>query len=110
MLRITTLAGALALGLAAPALAQHPGPSLLGGGDNTEVVYNGVASGSIVGGGNVVSYGGDDNRTTITGRVTAQRGLVGRLVGGGENAVVVYAPLPVTGTGFAGTAVLAPQG
>jgi len=92
MLRNILAAGLLALGTAGTALAQE-GPALIGGGEDAQVVYNGVPHGSVVGGGYVRLNGGGEDRSYSYGPVSAQPGLVGKLIGGGDNAVVVYAPM-----------------
>lgn len=93
MFRELAFASATALFCAAGlAQAQDPGPRLVGGGDNAEVVYA-EPSRNVVGGAVAAIAGGGDNlQVTYGPRVTvgASTGLAAELVGGGDNAQVVY--------------------
>jgi hypothetical protein len=95
-----------ALGTAGAALAQDAGPSLIGGGDNAQVVYA-VPSRNIVGGGAATITGGGDNLSIAHGpQVTteAATGLVAELIGGGDDAQLVYHPAQASGSMLAGQA------
>lgn len=85
------LAAALALATSA-AHAAGPGPQLVGGMTDAEVVYNGGPMGTLVGGALVsLDGGGDDRRATIAW----PQGVPGRiatLLGGGVDAELRYAP------------------
>lgn len=92
MLRKVLLASVLTLGAAGIAQAQDPGPWLIGGGDNAQVVYAAPSS-NVVGGAVGTISGGGDNTRIAYGRLPAahaQSGMTAELVGGGENARVVY--------------------
>jgi hypothetical protein len=98
------LALAAALGLAAaPASAQ---PRLEQTGDGYSVVHDG-ASGDAVGGraGRLVG-GGDDAAILYTGPDSARAGLSAVLSGGGDNAVITYAEPAVPAVGLAGGAAV----
>ncbi|MDB5373742.1 MAG: hypothetical protein JWP04_2384 [Belnapia sp.] len=98
MFRNLLLASVIAVGSAGAALAQD-GPRLVGGnaGGGPEVVYdNGIPGnvpGSVLGGAQVRMSGGDRDRSYQYGQVNAFPGQIGRLVGGGNEAHVVYEPV-----------------
>ncbi|MDI3306155.1 MAG: hypothetical protein QJR07_03550 [Acetobacteraceae bacterium] len=92
MLRKVLLASVLTLGAAGIAQAQDPGPWLIGGGDNAQVVYA-EPTNNVVGGAVAAISGGGENTQIAYGRLPAahaQDSMTAELVGGGENARVVY--------------------
>ncbi|MDN3568016.1 hypothetical protein ACFQY5_26005 [Paeniroseomonas aquatica] len=95
MFRNLLLASVIALGSTGAALAQE-GPRLVGGGGNggPEVVYDGGIPGNVLGGAQVRMSGGDRDRSFQYGRVNAFPGQIGQLVGGGNEAHVVYEAVP----------------
>jgi hypothetical protein len=106
MIRNALFASLIALGAAGAAQAQDHGPRLIGGGENTEVVYAGQSS-NVVGGGFANLSGGSENAQIAYGpRVTsgAGNGTVARLVGGGENQQVVYEQVAPAARFLAGSA------
>jgi hypothetical protein len=88
MIRTILLASGLALGTA----TVHAAPQLVGGGDEAHVEYGGLPGGSPVGGGHVRLSGGGNDRSYAYGAMQAQPGRVAVLVGGGDEAQVVYLP------------------
>jgi hypothetical protein len=102
----TFLASVIALGSVGAVQARDVGPRLVGGGENTQVVYA-EPSRNVVGGGHATISGGADNlRITYGPRATAQAaiGRVAELVGGGDNAQVVYHQTAPSGSMVAGAA------
>jgi hypothetical protein len=94
MFRNLLLASVIALGAASAAMAQE-GPRLVGGngGGGPEVVYDNGLPGNVVGGAQVRMSGGAQDRVYSYGQVNTFQGQVGRLVGGGAEAHVVYEPV-----------------
>ncbi|GGC28934.1 hypothetical protein GCM10011504_03880 [Siccirubricoccus deserti] len=92
MFRNALFASLIALGAAGVAQAQDAGPRLIGGGDNTQLVYGRTSSNLVGGGGASIIGGGDDLRITYGRDATTEvaSGLAAELVGGGENAQLVY--------------------
>jgi hypothetical protein len=92
MVRNLFLASAFLLGAAGVAQAQSA-PQLVGGGEDAQLVYS-PASQNVVGGGTARVTGGGLDRSFSYGAVTALRGPVASMVGGGENSEVVYQASP----------------
>lgn len=88
MIRTTLLAATLALGT----VAAHAAPQLIGGGDEAHVEYGGQPGGSLIGGGHVRLSGGGNDRSYAYGAMQARPGRAAVLVGGGDEAQVVYLP------------------
>src|SRR5690348_6165371 len=104
MSRNALLASLLMLGLANCADAQDYGPRMVGGGEDSTVVYN-TPSHNVVGGGYASLSGGADDMRLTYGRdvkVQPQTGLVATLVGGGDDRQLVYLPADQAATMFAG--------
>ncbi len=103
MIRNALFASAIALGTFGVAQAQDLGPRLVGGGENTQVVYA-EPSRNVVGGGAATITGGADNLRIAYGpRVDAQAPrYVAELVGGGNNTEVVYHEIVPATTMLAG--------
>ena len=89
MIRNILLASVLALGAAGAAQAAD-GPRLVGGLANGGARVERSAPASLVGGGTVALTGGGDDRSYAYGVVNEQPGRIGRLVGGGDEAQVIY--------------------
>ena len=89
---ITRIAAAalIAAGFGTAAAAEQTGPRLVGTGDNVSVEYP-AARGNVVGGA-LARIVGDSNNTSVEAISVqnVQAGRVGRVVGSGENATVVY--------------------
>jgi hypothetical protein len=105
MIRNVLIASMLVLGTVGCAESQnYGGPRMVGGGDNTQVVYD-APSRNVVGGGSAtITGGGDDMRIAYGSGVTVQErsGLVAELVGGGDNEQLVYHPVNPNGSMLAG--------
>ncbi len=98
-----TLFAAIAAIAAGTAHAQ-PGPVLIGGGDNMTILY---PAGSLPGGGGIagggeawMSGGGDDRSAVYASTHAGQAGPFAMILGGGDNAVIVYQPA-ATGSALA---------
>ncbi len=98
MVRNILLASLIALGAAGVARAE--GPSLVGGLGDGGARIERSAPAAIVGGGAVQLSGGGDDRAYAHGMRQAQPGRIGRLIGGGDEARVVYEAAPQA-NGFA---------
>lgn len=83
MIRSIALSAVIALGTAGAALAQSA-PQLVGGGEDSAVVYA-APSANVVGGGRVQIFGGGENRSFQYGGVQAQEGRDVAVIGGGED-------------------------
>lgn len=88
MIRTILLASSLALGLGTAQAA----PQLVGGGDESHVEYGGAPGGSLVGGGHVTMTGGGVDRRYGYADLLAQPGRAAILVGGGDEAQLIYLP------------------
>ncbi|MBV1796383.1 hypothetical protein [Siccirubricoccus sp. G192] len=92
VLRHALFASLLAVAAGGAAHAQDPGPWLANQGGSLEVV-SGTSLRQPVGGGAVGLSGGGENEVITYGATAdthAQRGLVAEMLGGGNDAVVVY--------------------
>lgn len=94
MIRMHSLAltATITLGIGSVAQAQDFGPSLVGGGDDAQVIYA-QPSHNVVGSGiATIASGGDDRQITYAPGVAPQssNGLVAAVVGGGDNTQLVY--------------------
>jgi hypothetical protein len=88
MIRSILLASTFALGLGTAQAA----PQLVGGGEDSHVEYGGAPGGSLVGGGFVMLTGGGADRSYGYADLHAQPGRVAMLVGGGDEARLIYLP------------------
>jgi hypothetical protein len=107
MFRNVLLVSLLTLGAAGCTGAQDFGPRMVGGGNDSQVVYN-APNRNVVGGGvATLSGGGDDMRIAYgpNTKTMAQTGLVAELIGGGENSQLVYHQAAPSGTMVAGKPV-----
>lgn len=92
MIRNALSASLIALGVAASgAVAADEGPRLVNTGGDFDVVH-GSGSANVVGGTHAAITGGGDNMSyhAAPGARGQEHGLVARLVGGGEDARLVY--------------------
>ena len=114
MFRATVLASLIALGTVGAAQAQDNGPRLVGGnGDGGPRVEYSEPSQNVVGGGYARITGeGISRSVTYTGPAKAQTqsGLIGALVGGGDEQKLVYVPASSSSTSLAGQPVTQPRG
>jgi hypothetical protein len=106
MFRTALIASVLALGTAAAAQAQDLSPRLIGGGADggPQVVYA-EPSQNVVGGGFARLIGEGGSRSlAYAGPTTSQvpSGLIGQLVGGGNEQALAYVPAPAASTALAG--------
>ena len=92
MIRNALLASALILG--AGVAHAESGPVLVGGLGAGGARVERTAPASIVGGGSVQLSGGGNDRAYSYSSLNAQPGRIGRLVGGGDEARVVYEDAP----------------
>ncbi|WP_043363668.1 hypothetical protein [Belnapia sp. F-4-1] len=96
MFRNALIASAMLFGTAGAALAQDNGPRLVGGGaDGGPRVVYAEPSQNVVGGGYARITGEASNRSVAYSGPTAGQpvtGYVARLVGGGREQALVYAP------------------
>lgn len=98
MLRSMLLASVIALGATGAAMAQG-GPVLVGGGADggPRVVYDSVPANNILGGAQVAMSGGAQERTYSYGAVSSFPARAGTLIGGGDEAQVIYGPAQQAG-------------
>jgi hypothetical protein len=93
MISKTLIATAIAATLGAGSALAHTGPVLSGGSDDMSIGYPGAPGTSLVGGGDVrLSGGGDDQTANYARTMTGEAGPIGMLVGGSDDAVIVYKP------------------
>jgi hypothetical protein len=112
MFRNALIASLITLGAVGGAQAQDPGPRLLGGGENAQVVY-GEPSRNVAGGGVASLSGGGDNAQIAYGpdaTTGASNGLVARLENINGDLRVVYGPAAPSGSMLAGRAGQQPRG
>lgn len=96
MIRNMLLASTFALGLG----TAQATPQLVGGGEDSHVEYGFAPGGSLVGGGNVTLNGGGADRSYGYAGLRAQPGRAAMLVGGGDEAQLIYLPMEAA-TGLA---------